>query len=339
MTGDDHMISACVIPPKAGIQAFITGLLLVWLFALPAVAATHTDALGRTVEVPPSPQRIVSLAPNITETLFALGLDEEIVGVTSDSAWPESVRNLPRVGGLASLSLERIIALDPDCIIGTADGNRKETVLQLEQAGFPVYVTNPRDLDGMLAMIIDLGGVTGRRDQAQELAADLRRRINHVERAVQGLDKPRVFFQIASDPLITVGRETFHDRLIELAGGANIFGHSPIRYPRVNIEMVIAEEPQVIVLASMRGGDTDRSAIDRWKRWSAIPAVSAGRLYLIEADIIHQPTPRIVDGLEILADLLHPGWRENPEFSQGRFANRPQVFMQKQQEGESPFDD
>lgn len=308
------MVYACVISAKAGIRAFITGLLLACLFALPAVAATHTDALGRTVEVPPSPQRIVSLAPNITETLFALGLDEEIVGVTTDSAWPEAVRDLPRVGGLASLSLERIIALDPDCIIGTADGNRKETVLQLERAGFPVYVTNPKDLDDMLAMIVDLGDVTGRRDRAQKLSAELRQRIDRVARSVQHRDKPRVFFQIASDPLITVGRETFHDRLIELAGGANVFGYSPIRYPRINREMVIAEEPQVIILASMREGDAERSAIDRWKRWSAIPAVSSGRLYLIKADIIHQPTPRIVDGLEILADLLHPGWRENSEF-------------------------
>ena len=304
------MASACVIAVKAGVRALIPGMLLLFLSAFPVEAALYTDALGRIVNIPPSPQRIVSLAPNITETLFALGLDREIVGVTTDSAWPEAVRDLPRVGGLASLSLERIIALDPDCIIGTADGNPRETVLQLERAGFPVYVTNPRDLDDMLAMIVNLGVITGKRDRAEDLVRDLRRRIDAVSAGVNNRQLPRVFFQIAADPLITVGRGTFHDRLIELAGGINIFGHSPVRYPRVGVERVIAEEPQAIIVASMNRGDNDQSALDRWRRWSNIPAVSSGRLYRIDADIIHQPTPRIVDGLELLADLLHPGWRE-----------------------------
>jgi iron complex transport system substrate-binding protein len=307
------MVSPCFIPAKAGIRAVITGLLLVFLAAFPADAAVHTDALGRTVEIPTSPQRIVSLAPNITETLFGLGLDDEIVGVTTDSVYPEAARSRPKVGGLASLSLERVIALDPDCIIATADGNPKEPVLQLARAGFPVYVTNPRDLDGMLAMIVDLGIVTGRRKRAEELAAGLRRRIEAVAAATAGRARPRVFFQVASDPLITVGGGTFHDRLMELAGGINIFSLSPVRYPRVNVEMVVAGEPEVIVLASMGRGQENTSQLARWKRWPGIPAVSAGRLHRIDAGIIHQPSPRIVDGLEVLTDFLHPGWRNRPE--------------------------
>ncbi len=307
------MIYASVIPAKAGNRVLITVLMLVFLAAFPVEAAVHTDALGRTVEIPTSPQRIVSLAPNITETLFELGLDDEIVGVTTDSVYPEEARSRPKVGGLASLSLERVIGLDPDCIIATADGNPKEPVLQLARAGFPVYVTNPRDLDGMLAMIVDLGIVTGRRKRAEELAAGLRRRIETVAATTDGREKPRVFFQVASDPLITVGGGTFHDRLIELAGGVNIFSLSPVRYPRVNVEMVVAGEPEVIVLASMGRGQGDDSQLARWKRWHGIPAVSAGRLHRIDADIVHQPSPRIVDGLEILADLLHPDRRDRPE--------------------------
>lgn len=307
------MVSPCVIPAKAGIRAVITGLLLVCLTASHVEAAVYTDALGRTVSIPSSPQRIVSLAPNLTETLFALGLESRIVGVTVDSVFPEKARSLPKVGNLAALSPERIIALDPDCIIATADGNPKEPVLQLARAGFPVYVTNPRDLDGMLAMIIDLGTVTGRREQAEGLAARLHRRIEAVAAATAGQPRPRVFFQVASDPLITVGGGTFHDRLIALAGGINIFSLSPVRYPRVNVEMVVAGEPEVIVLASMGRGQENTSQLARWKRWPGIPAVSAGRLHRIDAGIIHQPSPRIVDGLEVLADFLHPGWRNRPE--------------------------
>jgi len=275
-----------------------------------ASAATYIDALGRAVDIPPSPQRIVSLAPNITETLFALGLDSEVVGVTMDSTLPQAVKDLPRVGGLASLSLERIIALEPDCIIATADGNPKETVLQLARAGFPVYVIHPGDLDGMLQMILDLGEITGRRERAEQLVSSLRRRIDAVVAGTAGREKPRVFFQISYDPLITVGRGTFHDRLIEMAGGINIFGDSPVRYPRVSLEMVIFGEPDVIIYASMAPEEKHESAVlKRWKKWSSVPAVASGRIYCIDADIIHQPAPSVVMGLEILADLLHRGRR------------------------------
>ncbi|MCK9230128.1 MAG: cobalamin-binding protein [Syntrophales bacterium] len=290
-------------------------LILLLLPRLPAraEAACYTDALGRTVIIPEPPKRIVSLAPNITETLFALGLDEEIVGVTTDSRYPGAALDRPKVGGFTSLSLERIIGLDPDCIIATVDGNPRETVIQLERAGFPVYVTNPRDLESMLAMIVDLGIITGTSERAILLVDDLGRRLDRVAARHAGRAKPRVFLQVSADPLITVGGGTFHERAIETAGGINVFSHSAIRYPRVNMEMVIAAMPEVIILASMGTETTGRSRTERWTCWRDIPAVTGGRIYSIDPDILYQPTPRLVEGIETLAAFLHPAEETGPE--------------------------
>lgn len=283
-------------------------LMLLLLVHIPAraEAGRHIDALGRTVAIPEPPKRIVSLAPNITETLFALGLDEEIVGVTTDSRYPEAAQARPKVGGFASLSLERIIGLDPDCIIAIVDGNPRETVLQLERAGFPVYVTNPRDLESMLAMIGDLGAITGTSEQAALLVEDLGRRLDRVAARHAGRPKPRVFLQVSADPLMTVGGGTFHERAIETAGGINVFSHSAIRYPRVSMEMVIAAMPEVIILASMGTESVGLFQAERWARWKDIPAVTGGRIYSIDPDILYQPTPRLVEGIETLAAFLHP---------------------------------
>lgn len=283
-------------------------LLLILLLHLPvrANATDYIDALGRTVSIPLPPKRIVSLAPNITETLFALGLDEEIVGVTTDSRYPDAALPLPKVGGFASLSLERIIGLDPDCVVAIADGNPKETVLQLARAGFPVYVTNPRDLESMLTMISDLGAITGTSEQAALLVEDLERRLDRVAARHAGRPKPRVFLQVSAEPLMTVGGGTFHEGAIETAGGINVFSHSAIRYPRVSMEMVIAALPEVIILASMSTGEAGLYQASRWSHWKDIPAVAAGRIYFIDPDILYQPTPRLVEGIERMAAFLHP---------------------------------
>jgi len=290
---------------KYGIKFFL--IMLVILSSQGVYAGSYIDETGRKVNIPPSPKRIVSLAPSVTETLFALGLDEEIVGVTTFSDYPEAARSKSCVGSYVSISLEKVVSLSPDLIIGTADGNKIETVEQLERVGFPVYMINPSNLDEIFKMVLDIGRVTGKENEAKKLVCNLRERVRIVVSQTAGLKKPKVFFQIGIDPIVTVSSNTLHNELITLAGGINISGNEATKYPRYSIEEIIVRKPEIIIVSSMkRGEDFDRIR-DKWKRWKNIPAVKNNRIHIFNSDLTDHPSPRIVDGLEELAKIIHPG--------------------------------
>lgn len=271
-----------------------------------AHADVYIDEMGRTVTIPSRPKRIVSLAPNITEILFALGLDREIAGVSMFSDYPEAAGSKPKVGSFVNVSLEKVASLNPDLIIGTADGNRKETVEQLEQIGFPVYVINPSSFKGILETTLNIGTITGREKQAKEVVCGLRRRINAVVSLTRNLKRPGVFFQVGINPVVTVGRNTIHNKLIELAGGVNIYGDVMTRYPRCGMEEVVARKPDIIIVSSMkRGGNLSRIR-NKWMKWKNIPAVRNDKIYIIESNLIDHSSPRIVDGLEEIVRIIHP---------------------------------
>jgi len=288
---------------------YSTKILLVFLIFLSspgAYAYVYTDEIGRKVTIPPSPKRIVALAPSITETLFALGLDEEIVGVTTFSNYPEAARSKPRVGSYISISLEKVVSLNPDLIIGTADGNKKETVEQMERVGFPVYVVNPASLDEIFETVFNIGKITGKDNLAKKLVHNLRERINFVVTQTARLKKHSVFFQIGIDPIVTVGKNTFQNKLITLAGGTNISGEETTKYPSYSIEEIIVKQPEIIIVSSMKRGENFEQVRNRWKRWKNIPAVKNNRIHIIDSDLIDHPSPRIVDGLEKMAEIIHP---------------------------------
>jgi iron complex transport system substrate-binding protein len=281
-------------------------IMLVILFSQGVYAGLYIDETGREVNIPPSPKRIVSLAPSITETLFALGLGEEIVGVTTFSDYPEAAKSKPRVGSFVNISLERVVSLNPDLIIGTADGNKKETIEQLERIGFPVYMINPASLEEIFEMILDIGSITGKDNIATGLVRTLRERVSTVVSQTTSFKKPKVFFQIGIDPIVTVGRDTLHNKLIELGGGINISGGQTAKYPRYSIEEIIVRKPEIIIVSSMkRGEDFDRIR-NTWKRWKNIPAVKNNRIYILDTDLTDHPSHRIVDGLEAMARIIHP---------------------------------
>jgi iron complex transport system substrate-binding protein len=269
------------------------------------------DEIGREVYLPSSPQKIVSLAPNITETLFALGLGSEIAGVTLFCNYPEEAKKKPKVGGLINLSLETIVSLEPDLIIATADGNRKETIDQLENIGLPVYVINPRNVMEILGMISHIGMITGREGEAERLTRNLEERIENVLAHREGLSRPRVFMQVGMDAMISAGRNTFLNELITMAGGDNIAGDSAIRYPRFGTEEIIIKNPEYIIVSSMKKGDSLKRAREMWKRWDAISAVKNNNIHIIDSDIITRPSPRIISGLEELFTIIHPEALQN----------------------------
>jgi iron complex transport system substrate-binding protein len=264
------------------------------------------DEVGREVAFRFPPGRIISLAPNITEILFDLGLDEEIVGVSIHCNYPEKAKTKVRVGSYISVDFERILFLKPDLIIATGAGNTREMVERLEKLGFPTYVIFTKNLSDILKSILHLGRVVNREKEASRVVQEMNQRSQRVVERAKGLPRPRVFLQIGEAPLVTVGKGSFADDILQLAGGENIASTEKEMYPRFGIEEVLKRAPEVILISSMNPKGDYEKVLQEWSRWKMIPAVKNGRIHLINSDLIDRPSPRIIEGLEEIARLLHP---------------------------------
>ncbi len=270
-----------------------------------ASALTVTDQTGRRVVLPAPPARIVSLVPSVTETVFTIGAQDRLVGVTDFCDYPAAARQKPSVGGMVAPSLEGIVALKPDLVIATTAGNRHETFDELARLKIPVYLVNPVSSSDVLDLIGRLGHLTDRGPAADRLVGTLRERIEAVSGRVAGRPRPRVLYVLWPDPLIVPGRGALVSELIALAGGDSVTADGGQGYPRYSVEAALARNPEVILIASH---DAARSPLMRakWERFTQVPAVSAGRLYTLDGNLMHRYGPRMVDGLEVLARLLHP---------------------------------
>ncbi len=291
---------------------FVRLLLLLSLIILlgpsPSLSASLKvrDEVGREVTFSFPPKRIVSLAPNITEILFSLGLDEEIVGVSIHCNYPEKAKTKPRVGSYINLDFEKITSLRPDLIIATGVGNTRDMVDRLGKLGFPAYVIYPKNLNDILKSILHIGEVVNREKEAKGIVERMRTRSQRVAELTKGLSRPKVFIQISDAPIVTVGKGSFADDLIRLAGGENIAGKEKEVYPRFGMEEILKRSPEVIVISSMNPKGDYQKVLQDWNRWKTIPAVKNGRIHLIDSDLLDRPSPRIVNGLEELARVLHP---------------------------------
>jgi iron complex transport system substrate-binding protein len=277
--------------------------ILLWVF--PVQAATLVDMVGREVELQGPPRRIISLAPSLTEILYALGAGDAVVGVTDYATYPPEVEAKRSVGGGINPNMEVIVALKPDLIFVSADANRWDTITQLEQLQIPVFGVKPIGVEGVFESIQKVGEVVGRRQQAETLIAEMRRRIAVVSEKVNGLSRPKVLYAVWIDPLIVAGRGTVIDGLIDVAGGANV-----VRTPgfsRYSLEQILVHEPDVIVLALDGGVPEDQEILRRLPGWKEMRAVREEAVRVIDANLINRPGPRIVEAAEVLAGLLHPG--------------------------------
>jgi len=264
------------------------------------------DEAGREVAFPFPPKRFVSLAPNITEILFSLGLDEEIVGVSIHCNFPERAKGKVRVGSYISLDFEKITYLKPDLIIATGAGNTRDMVDRLGKLGFQTYVIYPKNFEDILKSIAHIGQVVNREKEARMIIEGMRKRSQKVIELTKGLPRPKVFIQIGDAPIVTVGKGSFADDLIRLAGGENIAGKEKEVYPRFGMEEILKRSPEVIVISSMNPKGDYQRILHEWARWKTIPAVKNGRIHLIDSDLIDRPSPRIIEGLEEIAKVLHP---------------------------------
>ncbi len=280
--------------------------------SLPMAArgATLTDMLGRSVQVPGRALRIVSLAPSLTEIVFALGRGEWLQAVTDFCDYPSAARSKPRIGGPTTPNLERIVQLQPDVVLATTEGNPRDAVARLDQLGIPVFVVKPDGYTGVLASLRVLSGLLQAEQAAGDLVRSLEARTAAVQQAVGGQSRPRTLFLVWSEPLIAAGPSTVVGDLLEMAGGQNIVREGAVQYPRLSWEEVVGRKPEVIVVADHRGGDgvTREAALPSvsWTRWPSIPAVRDGHVVLLPADPLLRPGPRLAEGLEQLARAIHP---------------------------------
>jgi iron complex transport system substrate-binding protein len=288
---------------------FLFVLLVLVLFhasVLYSASKTFKDEVGREVIVPFPPKKIISLAPNVTEILFSLGLDQEIVGVSIHCNFPEKVQSKVRVGSYISLDFEKIVSLKPDLIIATGAGNTRDMVDRLERLGFPTYVIFPKNVDDVTWSVGHLSQLVGREKEGEEIIQEMKRRRERVVELTRGLPQPRVFLQIGEAPIVTVGKNSFADDLIRLAGGDNVAGNEKEMYPRFGMEEILKRSPEVILISSMNPRGNYQKVLQEWSRWKTIPAVKNGQIYLIDSDLIDRPSPRIIEGLEEMARILHP---------------------------------
>jgi iron complex transport system substrate-binding protein len=248
--------------------------------------------------VKPNPQRIVSLAPSVTETLFALGLDNRVVGVTSFCDYPPEAKAKESVGDTQKPSLEKIIALRPDLVIISTASQLEQSVRHLAELRIPVYVSNPRNLEGLLTSIERIGEIAGVPDRANEVTRQMRRRIEAVRARIEERPHPRVFVILGCEPLITAGAPSFISDLIARAGGRSISAEEPMDYPQFSLETAVARQPEVIFLQA--GNETLPARLNQ------TPAVREGRVYRLDDALLLRPGPRIVDGLEEMAARIHP---------------------------------
>ena len=259
------------------------------------------DTLERDINIPEIPERVISLSPALTEILFALELDEKIVGTTNYCDYPEEALHTPKVGDFSSPNLELIVDSEPDLIF-VAAGIQMELIDRFEELGLKVICLDAHTIDDVIHNINFIGEIMGTEEKAMEITEDIAKRVEDVKNKVSGLEKPVVFFEVWDEPLTSAGPGTFINNLVELAGGKNMTGDATTYYPQIDFEIVVDQDPDIYMAVNHQ---REVEIVDR-PGYEDLKAVKTGKVFTIEDDWVTLPGPRIILGLEEMAFLLHP---------------------------------
>lgn len=262
-------------------------------------ARQMTDDLGRTVSIPEKVTRAVSLAPNLTEIVFAVGAGDRLVGRTSFDNYPPEAEKIPTVGDTINPNIENIIAARPQVVLVSTASQIETFAKTLEAQGITVFVTNPNTLEGIYRSIGQIGAIFGQTEKAGEVVGGLKKRVAAVAEKTANAEKVKVFVQIDKNSLYTIGRESFLTDLIERAGGVSVTNTVATAYPKISKETALALDPEAIILSDSPDNDQPNEVFKN------SPAVRNERVYRINADILSRPGPRVVDALEQIAANLH----------------------------------
>lgn len=263
---------------------------------------TFTDTLGRQITINEYPKKIVSLAPAITEILFAIGLDEEIVGVSDYCDYPEKASSKEKMGGFENPNVEKIYAQQPDMVFISA-GVQEDVIKKLEELKVTVVVLDADTVDQVISNIELAGKLTGKETEAKKLADNMRARVNKIATKYKSQTKPTVFVEIWDDPLMSAGSDSFVNNIIEVAGGINIAADNAERYYNYSMEKLLETDPDYYIINTHSHTPQD---IKKRNGYNALSAVQNNKVFAVDDNLISRAGPRVIDGLERMAEIFHP---------------------------------
>jgi iron complex transport system substrate-binding protein len=301
-----HLVCTKVLnaPRMASGMSAVCMVLLIYIASAPAAfgRVTVTDDRSDWLKLAQPAKRIISLAPNITELLFAAGAGRRIVGTVDYSDYPAAARTIPRIGNYGELNLEALLELRPDLIVAWGSGSPATRLQRLRQLGIPVYVSEPRRLRDIATNIEKLGRLTGKKVTALRAAAAFRRRLHALHKRYADRPEISIFYEVWHEPLTTINGRHLISQVMRLCGGRNVFADLPTLAPQINLEAVLARNPDVIIAGG--AGRTRPAWLDAWRQYSALKAVKAGQLYVIAPALIERNTSRVLDGAQIMCRQL-----------------------------------
>jgi iron complex transport system substrate-binding protein len=263
----------------------------------------YTDGIGRQVLLPRHPQRIISLAPNVTEIIYLLGAQDRLIGNTIQCTWPEDAKRKSKIGDLLNPNYEVILAARPDLVIASTAGNDRNAVMKLSGLGAPVYVAAPRTVERIFQSVEDIARITDCTERGLQLVAQMKERLEKIRLRIHGLPPVRAFFITWLDPLLAPGKNTFENDVLSLVGVISITADIPQYYPRYSLEQILVKDPDVILTVKQEG-----NPIPDFKKiagWRDLRAVREGKVYIL-TEYLQHPSPLFVDGVEELAQKLYP---------------------------------
>ena len=278
--------------------------ILLTSLAVPCFASrTLKDELGRTVEVPDHPHRVICLIPSVVDIVYSLGADTDIVAISDFTKYPKEALQKPSIGLPLSPSIEAIVALRPDLVLGSGDLNVLETAGSLQRLGIPVFMVDPHGVEGIYTSIFSIGKALNREADAGALVARLRARVEVVKARVADKPRLRVFLAIWYDPVMTIGKKASIGEIIEAAGGRSVTDDIAQEWPEVSLESIVSRQPDAILF--IKGSKLTAEELKTRPGWEHVKAVQQGRVYYV-GDQIQYPSPVAFDALEDLAKQFHP---------------------------------
>jgi iron complex transport system substrate-binding protein len=269
--------------------------------AASAHAVTVVDDRGRSVTLDHPPARIVTLAPHLAEVAFAAGVGDRVVGVSVFSDYPPEVKQLPLIEASGRVDLERVVRLAPDLALAWRGGNRTQDLERLERLGIPVFATEARRLADVSRVLRSVGQLAGSPAEGEAAAAAFESDMARLREKYQGRSPVRVFYEVWHEPLMTVSGAHLVSDLLEVCGAQNVFEDAQSLIPAISAEQLYARRPDVVVVSGV--GLDDAAALERWRRYAALPAVREGRVYAIDASLANRMGPRVVEGAAALCEL------------------------------------
>lgn len=281
--------------------------LIALLWAAVAVSAVAgeiqvEDALGRKLVLPQPATRVVSLAPHLTEVVFAAGAGGQLVGAVAYSDYPEAAQAVPRVGSYDNVSVESLVALNPDLVLAWYSGNGPEVIKRAEALGLTVYVFESKTMESVAESLRVVGTLTGNEATAQAAADAFLKQLAHLRDTYSTRQEISMYYQIWDEPLMTLNGEHLISDVVKLCGGRNVFADSPVLVARISVESVIRADPQVIIASGM--GEARPEWLDDWRKWTSMTAVKNKQLYFVPPDVLQRHTPRIIEGATLMCEKL-----------------------------------